>query len=447
MGKSEQKALQIENSNAAGIDIGDTEHWVAVEPDRDNEPVRKFGTFTEDLVAIAKWLEKCGITTVAMESTGVYWIQLYLLLEEKGFEVFLVNAKHVKNVTGRKADDTDSQWIQRLHSYGLLNNSFQPEGEIRELRDYARQRKQLVQGAAREIQHMQKAMEQMNIKLHTVISDLTGVSGRRIVEAILAGNRNADYLAGLVDPRVKASQEEIIKSLTGYWRKEYLFALKQANDLYKYYNDKIIECDEEIEKALQGLIKEDIPSQEDVKKKVKKSRQKNHPSFNMSYYLEGIFGVDVTEIYGISSLTGLEILSETGCDMTKWKTYKHFVSWLGLAPNNKKSGGKLISSHIPKKKNRAGQAFRTAAASLTKSRNELGDFYRRIRSKAGPKQAVVATARKIAIIWYNMILKQEKFNPIGYDDYNEQYKQKKIKYLMKQLKQFGISPQQLTEVS
>lgn len=267
MGKPEVESLKIANPNAAGIDIGDTEHWVSVPADRDSNPVRKFGTFTEDLEAIAKWLKKCRIETVAMESTGIYWLQLYLLLEEKGFEVFLVNAKHVKNVTGRKSDDTDSQWIQRLHSYGLLNNSFQPEGVIRELRDYVRQRKNLIQGAAREIQHMQKALEQMNIKLHTVISDLTGVSGTRIVEAILAGNRQPKYLSSLVDHRVKASQEEIMKSLTGYWRKEYLFELKQANDLYKYYRTKINECDYEIEKVLKGLIIEESTLPKGEKKK------------------------------------------------------------------------------------------------------------------------------------------------------------------------------------
>jgi transposase len=448
MGKPEQKTLEIANPNAAGIDIGDTEHWVTVPSDRDAEPIKKFGTFTEDLLKICKWLKKCRIDTVAMESTGVYWLQLYLLLEEQGFEVFLVNAKFVKNVSGRKFDDEDSEWIQRLHSFGLLNNSFQPVGEIRELRDYTRQRKQLIQGASREIQHMQKALEQMNIKLHTVISDLTGVSGRRIVEAILDGNRDASYLSGLVDSRVKASNEEIKKSLTGYWRKEYLFELKQANDLYQYYNEKIKECDNEIEKALQGLIIEDEPSAEEEKKSKKnKKRQKNQPSFNMSHYLEKIYGVDVTEIYGISSSTGLEILSETGCDMTKWKTSKHFVSWLGLAPNNKHSGGKLISSHVPKKKNRAGQAFRTAASTLARSKNELGDFYRRIRFQGGPKQAVVATARKIAVIFYNMVLKCEKFRPIGNEKYQEQYKDKKINYLMKQLKQFGITPAQLVVAS
>lgn len=269
MGKPEQKSFDIANPNAAGIDIGDTEHWVAVPADRDKEPIKKFGTFTEDLLALAKWLKKCGIETVAMESTGVYWLQLYLMLEEQGFEVFLVNAKFVKNVTGRKADDTDSQWIQRLHSFGLLSNSFQPKGDIRELRDYTRQRKQLIHGAAREIQHMQKALEQMNIKLHTVISDLTGVSGRRIVTAILEGNRDATYLSSLVDSRIKASKEIIIKSLTGYWRNEYIFELKQANDLYKYYNEKIKECDKEIEKALQGQIIDNEPMLEDKKKEKK----------------------------------------------------------------------------------------------------------------------------------------------------------------------------------
>jgi transposase len=446
MGQVEKETINIINPNAAGIDIGDKEHWVAVPSDRDSESVKKFGTFTEDLELIAQWLKECRIKTVAMESTGVYWLQLYLMLEERGFEVFLVNAKHVKNVTGRKSDDTDSQWIQRLHSYGLLNNSFQPEGAIRELRDYVRQRKNLIQGGAREIQHMQKALEQMNIKLHTVISDLTGLSGRRIVEAILEGNRQATYLASLVDPRIKASNSEIMKSLNGYWRNEYLFELKQANDLYKYYHEKIEECDKEIETVLQRLQKEDNSSVQDVKKKAKR-KQKNHPSFEMSKYLQNILGVDVTEIYGISALTGMEILSEIGCDMSKWKTSKNFVSWLGLAPNNKRSGGRLISSHIIKKKNRAGQAFRAAASTLKSSKNELGDFYRRIRSKAGPKQAVVATGRKIAIIWYNMVLNQEVFCPMGNEIYKEHYKDKKIKYLVKQLKQFGLSTEQLIAMS
>ncbi len=440
MGKHEEQSLQICNPNAAGIDIGDTEHWVAVPSNRDPQPTRKFGTFTEDLQEICTWLKKCGIDTVAMESTGVYWLQLYLLLEEHGISVYLANSKFVKNVSGRKSDDTDSEWIQRLHSYGLLSNSFQPSVEIRELRDYYRQRKNLIQGAAREIQHMQKAMEQMNIKLHTVISDLTGVSGRRIVEAILSGNRDATYLSGLVDSRIKATKEEIIKSLNGYWRQEYLFELKQANDLYKYYNEKIQECDLEIEKVLKGMIKEDdTDTDADTKcKKHNKRKTKNHPFFDMTQYLKSILSVDVTEIWGISALTGLEILSETGQDMTKWKTVKHFVSWLGLAPNNKISGGKIISSHIPKKKNRAGQAFKTAASSLARSKNELGDFYRRIRARSGPKQAVVATARKIATIWYNMVKKQKIFSPRPFAEYQEEYKEKKIKHLQKELEKYGV---------
>lgn len=445
MGNSSVNNLVIGNPNAAGIDIGDTEHWVAVPPDRDSNPTRQFGTFTEDLLSISQWLKKCGIETVAMESTGIYWLQLYLLLEANGFEVFLVNAKYVKNVTGRKDDDEDSEWIQRLHSYGLLSNSFQPKGEIRELRDYARQRKQLIQGAARETQHMQKALEQMNIKLHTVISDLMGVSGRKIVTAILDGETNVSKLASLVDRRIKASQEEIQKSLAGYWRPEYLFELKQAFELFDFYNKMIKECDETIEKALKGLISEDEKMPEPVKEGKKKL--KNQPLFDMTLYLTKILGVDVTEIYGISTITGFEILSETGCDMTKWKTAKHFVSWLGLAPNNKISGGKIISSHVPKKKNRAGQAFRASACAIARSKNELGDFYRRIRSKSGGKQAVVATARKIAIIWYNMVLKKEKFNPIGNEKYKERYKSKKINYLIKQLKQCGVSTELLSQVS
>ncbi len=288
----------------------------------------------------------------------------------------------------------------------------------------------------------------MNIKLHTVISDLTGLSGRTIVEAILNGKRDPKYLAGLVDPRVKASQETIRKSLVGYWRKEYLFELKQAYTHYKYYNELIKECDIEIETALQGIESEinQSATQATEEKKVKKRRQKNQLSFDMTKYLENILGVDVTEIEGISALTGLEILSETGTDMGRWKTSKHFTSWLGLAPNTKRSGGKLISSHIPQKKNRAGQAFKTAASTLWRSKCELGDFYRRIRSRLGPGQAVIATARKIAVIWYNMVKKKEYYRPMGNKAYSEHYEAKKIKYLLRQLDNLGYAPNVGVEV-
>jgi transposase len=436
--KKKEDGFQIVHPNAAGIDIASQMHYVAVPPDRDEMPVRKFGSFTVDLHEIAKWLKLCNVDTVAMESTGIYWVQLYLILEEYGFEVYLVNARHIKNVTGRKSDVLDCQWILQLHTYGLLNRSFQPESITRELRSYMRQRKNLTESYAAEIQHMQKALDQMNIKLHNVIADITGKSGQAIVNAVLLGERDPYRLAELADKRIKASKEDLIKSLEGNWRDEHLFELKQAYELYLIFKDKILECDKQIEKVLQKLKPEDgSPSNE--KKEERKIYSKNRFRFNASEYLKGIVGVDLTKIFGISELIATEIISETGLDMSKWPTKKHFTSWLNLVPNNRISGGKLLKPKKVKKKNKAGQAFLMAAFALQRSEHWLGEFYRRIKAKNGPAVATKATARKLALIFYEMIKCKMEFTPISVEIYNAHFKEKRVKYIINQALKYGLN--------
>jgi transposase len=426
--------LTVINPTAAGIDVSDTEMMVAYPINSEQVEIRVFGCFTRDLHSIANCLKDHGITTIAMESTGVYWIPLFLLLQEYGFEVCLVNAKHVKNVTGRKDDESDAEWIQKLHSCGLLSASFQPDNMERTLRSIVRHRKNLVRTSSTYINRMQKALELMNIKLHTIISDIDGKTGLLIIEAILAGERDPEVLADLRDKRIKASREDIIKSLEAYWTTEHLFELRQCYYLYRQHLQMIDECDKEIEKQLivkiaskNGGIIPDIP------KVKRKASFKHKVPFNLTAYLREILEVDVTEVFGISELSALTILSEVGSDMTKWKTEHHFTSWLGLAPNTKISGGKVISSSIKKKKHHAGQAFRIAANGLYNSKSPLGDYFRRIRAKAGAPKAIVATARKLAIIYYKMVANKEAFNPKAMEDYQQKYKEKKINQLKKKI--------------
>lgn len=396
--------------------------------------IRVFGCFTRDLHSIANCLKEKGTTTVAMESTGVYWIPLFLLLQEYGFKVYLVNARHVKNVTGRKDDESDAEWIQKLHSCGLLSASFQPDNMERTLRSMVRHRKNLVRTSATYLNRMQKALELMNIKLHTIISDIDGKTGLLIIEAILVGERDPEVLTDLRDKRIKASREDIIKSLEGHWTTEHLFELRQCYQLYCQHRQMIDECDKEIEKQLivkiasknEGIIP-------DIPKVKRKTSSKHKVPFNLTAYLREILEVDVTEVFGISELSGLTILSEVGSDMTKWKTEHHFTSWLGLAPNTKISGGKVISSRIKKKKHHAGQSFRIAASSLYNNKSPLGDYYRRIQAKSGVPKAVVATARKLAIIYYKMVANKEAFNPKALDDYRKKYNEKKINQLKKKI--------------
>jgi transposase len=428
--------IPVINPTAAGIDVSDTEMMVAYPINAEQLEIRSFGCFTRDLHSLAMCLKRNCITSVAMESTGIYWVTLFLLLQEYGFEVCLVNAKHVKNVTGRKEDESDAEWIQKLHSCGLLKASFQPDNITRTLRDLVRHRKNLVCTSSGYINRIQKALELMNIKLHTVISDIDGKTGHLIIEAILKGERNAEVLADMRDKGIKASREEIIKSLEGYWTTEHLFELRQCYELYSIHRKMIAECDTEIEK----LLVEQIASKNgglipEISRKKRKVPSKHKVPYNLTAYLQEILGVDVTEVFGISELSALTILSEVGTDMNKWKTEHHFTSWLGLAPNTKKSGGKVISSRIMKKKHHAGQAFRMAANSLYGSKNTLGDYYRRIKAKAGAGKAVVATARKLAIIFYKMVKNKEAFNPGAMEDYQKKYKEKKINQLKKKIAQ------------
>lgn len=432
--KGSKTTMDFIHPNAAGIDIASEVHYVSVPEDRDDQSVRKFGSFTEDLHKMAQWLKQCNIDTIAMESTGIYWIQPYLILEEYGFEMYLVNARHIKNVSGRKSDVQDCQWIRQLHSYGLLNRSFQPESLTRELRTYMRHRKHLVESTSNQILHMQKAFEQMNIKLHDVISDITGQSGTRMINAILAGERDANTLAQLANGKIKASHEQIAKSLTGVWREEHLFELKQAFDLYQYLIQKIIECDVQITKVMTywaGDNKTEI---------IKRHKRKHKNSFNFdgTKYLNQILGIDVTRIYGISEITATEIISEVGTDMSKWKTDKHFVSWLNLSPNNRITGEKMLKPKKSNRRNKAGQSFMMAAATLKNSEHWLGAFYRRVKAKRGIGIAIKATARKIALIFYKMLKEKVEFNPLSLEVYNQYFKERKIKSIERQAHIFGL---------
>lgn len=426
--------VSVKNHYVAGIDVSDKEMMVAYPVDEKQIVVQAFGTYTCELLDIIDCFKRYKITSIAMESTGVYWISLFLLLQEEGFEVYLVNAKHTKNVTGRKDDESDAEWIQKLHSCGLLSASFQPDNLTRTVRSFVRHRDSLVRTRTTYINRIQKALEQMNIKFHTVISDIDGITGKRIIEAIIKGERDAEKLADLKHSRIVASKEELVKSLQGYWRDEHLFELKQCYEFYNFHQEKIQECEHEIKEHLERLIasKNDGIISE-MPKKRRKVNSKNKISFNLSALLWALVGTDLTDVFGLSELSILQIISEVGIDMTRWKTEHHFASWLGLVPNTKKSGNKIISSSVKKKKQYAGQAFRNAANSLANSKSALGDFYRRIRSKAGGQKAVVATARKLAIIFYQMVKKKEVFNPILLIEYQNKAKEKKIINLEKKL--------------
>ena len=443
--KTKAKSLMemvIVNPYAAGVDVSDKEHVVAVPEGVTAERVKNFGTMTCDLASIVEWLKQCEIDTVAMESTGVYWKPLFSMLVQNGFEVYLVNAQHVKNVTGRKTDESDAMWIQRLHSCGLLKTSYLPDDEQEALRTLVRYRRALVQDMGRFVQRMQKSLELMNIKFHTVISDITGKTGKAVIEAIIGGERNAENFLSFIDKRIRADKETIVKSLQGNWREEHLFTLKESYEMYKIYRMHIESCDIEVEKGLQQFEARQNEGTIEMKnkmgntKRIEKKKDKNHPRFDVRGYLERIHSVDVLAIYGLSETGGLELLAETGTDLSKWGNENHFKSWLNLCPNNKISGGKLISSNLLKKKpNPASQAFRQAANSVQKSNHWLGDYFRRMKTKGGHKYAIVATAAKIAAIYYKMVRYKEEFKPMELEQYQKKYKQAKIAFLERKLLQ------------
>jgi transposase len=406
----------ILEANAAGIDIGAREIFVAVPPDRDEQPVRVFSTFTEDLEKMAQWLVSCGVTTVAMESTGVYWIPPYDVLEQHGVKPCLVDARGMKNVPGRRTDWHECQWIQFLHSVGLLRAAFRPEGDVCAVRSLMRHRTELVEMTSQHIQHMHKALTQMNVQIQHAISDLTGVTGLAIVDAIIAGQRDPVALATLRDPHIKASEETIRKSLVGNWRAEHVFTLQQSRKSYQHYQEQISACDEEIAKLLVAFVPRVDPAERplppDRKRKQRGRKRKNvNPKTGFDPRTESykLFGVDLTQIPGLMAMV-LTLFSEVGRDMSRWPTAGQFVSWLALCPDNDISGGRVLWRGMRRVHNRAGELFRMAAYSLHHDKTPLGDYLRRMKSKVGPAGATTATAHKIAIIFYTMVKKQVEYD-------------------------------------
>jgi len=425
------------HDHAAGIDVGSRFHVVAVPPDLCSEAVRTYDSFTGDLHRLADWLVEIGITTVAMESTGVYWIPAFRILEERGLEVLLVNARHVKNVPGRKTDVNDAQWLQQLHQFGLLRGSFHPAQQLEALRAYLRHRERLVEYAAAHIQHMQKALMQMNVQLHHVLSDITGVTGMAILRAIVAGNHDPDQLATYRDGRCKASIDTVRKALTGHYCPEYVFALRQALELYDTYQTKVADCDQVIEAALRSLDHADEPAVA-LPPARHKTRQSNEPKFNVRQALFDVLGVDLTQVHGFGPATALMLVGECGTDMTRWPTVKHFTSWLTLAPGSKVSGGKVLSSKTRQSASRAAKLLRLAAVNVGKTNTALGAFYRRLAARIGKAKAVTATARKLAVLFYNTLRYGMTYQDPGVSYYEEQYRQRVIKGLRRRAKEMGF---------
>ncbi|HLA13044.1 MAG TPA: IS110 family transposase [Pyrinomonadaceae bacterium] len=419
--QSDQAMLPVMRPNAAGIDIGATETFVAVPADRDPEYVRSFPTFTQDLYALADWLEQCGIETVAMESTGVYWIPLFQILEERGFAVYLVNARHVKNVPGRRTDVSDCQWLQFLHSVGILKASYRPAQEVCAVRSLLRHRESLVQMAATHVHHMQKALDQMNLQLHHVISDITGLTGMAIIDAILADERDPQVLAQLRHTRIKASAEVIAKSLVGDYRPEHIFTLRQSVNAYRSYQVMIADCDREIHqwlKDFEAASKSPTPDDQgeasnhpaSVSETAVKTAPSKQSDQGLGAQLKRVFGVDLTKVPGIHVGIAQTLFGEIGPDFNKFKSASAFASWMALCPDNEISGGKVLWTGTRKVKSRAAKALRLAAQSLAHSKSALGDFYRRMRAKLGAPKAITAAAHKLARIIYHLITTRQRFD-------------------------------------
>lgn len=444
--KKQSKKISIDegwepiNPHAAGVDIGSREHWSAVPPQAGRPSVRRFGAFTADLEGMADWFEQCGVTSVAMESTGIYWIPLFQILERRGFKVILVNARQIKNVAGRKSDVQDCQWIQRLHTYGLLQGSFRPEDPYCALRTYLRYRDELVGARSTQCQHMQKALLQMNIQLPHVLSDVAGVSGLAIIGAILKGERDPVKLAALVDPRVRASQQTIQQALLGDYRAEHLFVLRQAYDLYNTYEAKINACDEQIVREIANLPAKVDPAIKPLPAR-KEGRSRSFDTMagvDMRPRLYEKFGVDLTAIEGVGVLTGMVLLTEVGPDLSRFPTEKHFCSWLGLCPDNRISGGRVLSSRTRRVVNRASDALRLAANSLKSSQSALGAFARRMKARLGAAEGITATAHKLARIVYRLIKNGDAYVRQGLEDYEKKFAARKLNALQKTAKAFGF---------
>ena len=437
--RSRHLRLSVVNPDAAGIDSGAEAHWVAVPIDRDPEPVRPFGTCTADLEALVTWLQACGVTTVAMESTGVYWVPLYELLEARGFQVLLVDARQVARAPGRpKSDAKDCQWIQRLHSYGLLSAAFRPADQVVVLRAYLRQRDMLVTYAGQHIQHMQKALEQLNVKLTEVVSDITGVTGMGIIQAILRGERDPAQLAKRRDPRCKESEATIARALQGTWRAEHLFALRQAVALYEFYHRQISACDRAIEAHLRTFA-DRSGGQPLPYRPRRRKREANEPRFDGRARLYCVCGVDLTAIEGIDETTALVVLSEIGTDMSRWPSSKHFCSWLGLCPQHKISGGKILNRRVRRGASRAKRALRLAARSLHHSKSALGAFFRRIKSRHGSAAAITAAAHKLARLVYSLLKHGTDYVAQEVEQYEAKYRERKLRTIARQAQELGFN--------
>jgi transposase len=428
------------NPHVAGIDCGSAEHFVAVPPDRDASPVQSFTTFTHDLLRLADWLTACRVTSVAMEATGVYWIPIYEILEARGFEVLLVNARHLKNVPGRKSDVSDCEWLRELHTVGLLRASFRPVDGIVALRAYLRHRQTLVESAGTYIQRMQKALVQMNVQLPLVVSDITGVTGLRILRDIVAGHRDPQQLAEHRDHRCRASKADIIAALTGHYRPEHLFVLQQNLELFDACQAQLTACDTAIETHLRTLTAQQAtpPTPLPAPRVTKKPRD-NEPRFEVRSPLHQLTGgVDLTQIDGIASYTALKVISEIGTDMSRWPSEKHFTSWLTLAPKNKISGGRLLSSRTQPSANRAAAILRMTAMSLGRTQTALGSFYRRLAARIGKPQAIPATARKLAILIYRALKGDLVYRDPGADAYDHQQRARVLRRLRQRVATLGF---------
>lgn len=437
---SSQPTIGTVEPNAAGIDVGARKIYVAVPADRDPQPVRSFDTFTEDLQRMADWLRACSITSVAMESTGVYWIPVYDILESKGLRVCLVNAHHVKHVPGRKSDVQDCQWLQYLHAVGLLRGSFHPENQVRALRAIMRHRDSLIEMAAAHIQQMQKARTQMNLQMHHVLSDITGVSGLAIVDAIVQGERNPEVLAALRDGRVQAGEETIRKSRVGHYRREHLFTLEQSVQAYRHYQQLITACDREMAQYGKDFGSRIDPEQQPLGTEPNRHRPgKNELRFELRNELYRVFGVDLTAVPGLSSLTAFTLLSELGTEISKFPSAPAFTSWLALCPNNRKSGERLLSTQTRRTRNRINHALRVAAQALQRSHSYLGAFYRRLRARLGAPKAITATAHKLARILFHLIATRQPYDETVFAVAEQQQQQRRERQLRKQAKAMGFT--------
>ena len=447
--KDPTEGLQVANPHAAAIDIGCTEHWVAVPPGRAERAVQVFGCCTAELQRLADWLAQCGVETVVMEATGNYWVVLYDLLESRGLHPVVVNPRYAKNMSGKKGDQPDCQWMQKLHTYGLFANSFRPPQKIRVLRAYLRQREMLVGAAAEQIQHMQKALTEMNVQLANVISDISGETGLAIIDAILAGERDARTLAKLKGPRIQASVTTLTRALEGHWKDEEVFRLEQARLSYAHFQEQIQQCQVHMQRQMQALEARPTGSSAvgspatmapspGAEGTASKPVASPGAGFDLAAELKRILGVDLTTIDGIGPVAAQVILSEVGSDMSRWATEKHFASWLGLCPDHRISGGKILGRSTRPVVSRARNALRLCAYTLTHSQSWLGAKYRRLKAKLGAPKAIVAMAHHLARLIYRMIKNGADYVDKGMAAYEEKYRAQRIKWLQKQAKELNL---------